>query len=467
MLRLFRHYFSARKALVFLAEAAAVALGCTVGAVAFGITLAPAAQPWSPLAFLILAAGFTTALSYSLYLFDLYDFEVAREDRKKCLKAIRACGLAAAVMAIATLAAPAGALPRGAVLGGGLGALLGSLAIRAAAQALWGHPSRVLLVGNGERVRALSDELKQAAGHAYEIRGVVDPGAVRVRQRYSQPGAVAGASEVLSLDEMAASLGADVVVRVADPNDELQDPAGDALLECRLRGRRVYDVAGFIERVLRRLPVGQLMAAELAYADEWVVTRTRRFFKRAFDIAVASVVALCTLPVMVVVAVLVKLDSRGPIFYCQERVGQGGRGFRLWKFRSMRVDAEKDGAVWARPDDDRVTRVGRWLRQARLDELPQIFNVLAGDMSFVGPRPERPVFVRQIEREVPFYTLREAVKPGITGWAQIRYPYGASVEDARRKLELDLYYVKNGTLLLDLAIIFHTVRHVLLGRGAR
>ncbi|HSP76917.1 MAG TPA: polyisoprenyl-phosphate hexose-1-phosphate transferase ExoE, partial [Myxococcaceae bacterium] len=141
--------------------------------------------------------------------------------------------------------------------------------------------------------------------------------------------------------------------------------------------------------------------------------------------------------------------------------------FQLWKFRSMRTDAEKDGAMWARAGDERVTRVGRVLRRTRIDEIPQVFNVLMGDMSFVGPRPERPVFVEQLQRAIPFYGLREAVKPGITGWAQIRYPYGASVDDARHKLEFDLYYVKNGSLFLDLGIIFHTVRHVLLGRGAR
>jgi lipopolysaccharide/colanic/teichoic acid biosynthesis glycosyltransferase len=164
---------------------------------------------------------------------------------------------------------------------------------------------------------------------------------------------------------------------------------------------------------------------------------------------------------------LIKLDSRGPVFYRQERVGLDGRIYRLWKFRSMRIDAEKHGAVWARQNDDRVTRVGRFIRKTRMDEIPQVFNVLLGDMSFVGPRPERPIFVKQLAQEIPFYRLREAVKPGITGWAQIRYPYGASVEDARNKLEFDLYYVKNGSLFLDMAIIFHTVRHVLLGRGAR
>jgi lipopolysaccharide/colanic/teichoic acid biosynthesis glycosyltransferase len=168
-----------------------------------------------------------------------------------------------------------------------------------------------------------------------------------------------------------------------------------------------------------------------------------------------------------VVAALIKLDSPGPLFYRQERVGLNGRVFSITKFRTMQVDAERDGARWAQVNDPRVTRVGRFLRLCRLDELPQLFAVLKGDMTLVGPRPERPVFVEQLKQQIPFFGLREAVKPGVTGWAQLRYPYGASVEDARAKLEYDLYYIKHGSLFLDLAILFHTVRHVLTARGAR
>jgi lipopolysaccharide/colanic/teichoic acid biosynthesis glycosyltransferase len=171
---------------------------------------------------------------------------------------------------------------------------------------------------------------------------------------------------------------------------------------------------------------------------------------------------------MGVVAAVVKLDSPGPIFYGQERVGYRGQVFRITKFRTMRVDAElKSGPTWAAKGDQRVTRSGRFLRLCRLDELPQLFSVLVGDMSLVGPRPERPFFVDRLKKEIPFYELREVVRPGVTGWAQIRYPYGASVDDARAKLEYDLYYVKNGSVFLDLAILFHTARHVLMGRGAR
>ena len=230
---------------------------------------------------------------------------------------------------------------------------------------------------------------------------------------------------------------------------------------------RVYGAAQYCERILRRIPVHVLDGVQFATADELTQGPLRRASKRAFDLVVASALLVLAAPLMAVLVVLIRLDSRGPAFYRQDRVGQNGREYALWKFRSMRLDAEKNGAVWASANDDRVTRIGRFIRKTRMDEIPQVLNVLRGDMSFVGPRPERQVFIDIISRDVPYYSLREGVKPGITGWAQIRYPYGASVEDGRNKLEFDLYYVKNGTLFLDLAIIFHTVRHVLLARGAR
>ena len=170
---------------------------------------------------------------------------------------------------------------------------------------------------------------------------------------------------------------------------------------------------------------------------------------------------------MLVTAIVIKLDSPGPIFYLQERVGKGGEGFKILKFRSMRTDAEKDGPVWAKESDHRVTRIGRIIRKLRIDELPQFINVLQGEMSFIGPRPERPEFVRLLEREIPYYSQRHLIKPGLTGWAQIRYPYGASIEDAKEKLQYDLYYIKNLSPLLDLIILFETIRIVIFGRGAR
>jgi lipopolysaccharide/colanic/teichoic acid biosynthesis glycosyltransferase len=182
----------------------------------------------------------------------------------------------------------------------------------------------------------------------------------------------------------------------------------------------------------------------------------------------STILLVFAAPVLAVLAVLIKIESQGPVFYVQDRTGRGGKTYRVHKLRTMHKDAEKvSGPVWASHSDPRVTRVGAFLRKTRLDEIPQVFAVLRGDMSFVGPRPERPFFVQQIKQQIPYFGLREAVKPGITGWAQIRYPYGSSIEDAKSKLEYDLYYVEHRSLFLDLVICFHTAKIVLFGRGAR
>ena len=190
--------------------------------------------------------------------------------------------------------------------------------------------------------------------------------------------------------------------------------------------------------------------------------------KRGFDLALAAIGFVLAAPFTLLTALAVYLDSDGPILYCQERVGEHGRVFTVYKFRSMRVDAEKAGTpIWARDQDDRVTRVGRIIRLTRLDELPQLWNVLRGDMSFVGPRPERPFFVEQLEKEIPFYQQRHSVKPGLTGWAQVKYQYGSSIEDAMEKLRYDLYYIKHLSIALDLSIVFDTVKVILFGKGAK
>jgi sugar transferase (PEP-CTERM system associated) len=244
-------------------------------------------------------------------------------------------------------------------------------------------------------------------------------------------------------------------------------PADD-LLQCRLRGIRVEDWPSFYEKQTGRVLVTGLRPSWLIFSDGFVKTRMTQNVKRALDVLLALIGLPLAAPLMAVVAAAIKLDSRGPVLYRQERVGQGGRIFVLNKFRSMRSDAERQsGAVWAVSDDPRVTRVGRILRKTRLDELPQLINVLVGDMSFIGPRPERPEFIQMLQRKVPLYMERLSVKPGITGWAQVRLHYGASVEDALEKLQYDLYYIKNLSLFLDLVILVSTVQVVLFGRGAR
>jgi sugar transferase (PEP-CTERM system associated) len=242
----------------------------------------------------------------------------------------------------------------------------------------------------------------------------------------------------------------------------------ESLLQCRISGVRVTDLAGFYERVRGEVPVESLKASWLIYGDGFKQDWSRNLVKRGFDLSVSSALLLTTLPIMALTALAIRLESRGSIIYRQERVGLGGRVFTVYKFRSMENDAEKDGKPqWAKMNDPRITRIGRFIRKTRIDELPQLMNVLRGDMSFVGPRPERPAFVDELAKKVPYYGVRHSVKPGVTGWAQVRLAYGASVEDAVRKLENDLYYVKNHSLFLDLLILLETVRVVLFGEGAR
>lgn len=239
------------------------------------------------------------------------------------------------------------------------------------------------------------------------------------------------------------------------------------LLDCKLRGIKVLDLATYFERTLGQIRLDSLYAGWLIFGEGFNQTRARALMKRLSDIVFSSILLVLALPAMLVTALLIVFESGFPILYRQERVGLNGRLFNVVKFRSMRSDAEKDGKpVWATSSDNRATKVGRIIRKLRVDELPQLFSVLKGDMSLIGPRPERPFFVDQLTREIPFYAVRHSVKPGVTGWAQVCYHYGATVEDSAEKLQYDLYYVKNHSLFLDLIILFETVGVVITGKGA-
>lgn len=244
----------------------------------------------------------------------------------------------------------------------------------------------------------------------------------------------------------------------------------DQLLDCKLNGIYVMDDIGFLERESGKLDIRSLSPGWLVFSDGFSFSPMRDLLERAFDLVASTALLALTWPFMLLAAIAIKLEEglSAPLIYSQERVGYGGNSFRVHKFRSMRVDAEKDGkAVWAQKNDSRVTRVGQFMRQTRIDELPQLFNVFKGEMSFVGPRPERPQFVEELAEKIPYYKERHRVKPGITGWAQLCYPYGASVEDAEEKLKYDLYYIKNHSLLFDLYILVRTVEVILLGNGVR
>jgi sugar transferase (PEP-CTERM system associated) len=322
---------------------------------------------------------------------------------------------------------------------------------------------RVLIVGVGEEAKSVEESLKTLGYPRYAVVGFYHAGS-------GEPSALPATHRVYPRDhdfmELVRRLRVqEVIVAVREQRGGVL-PLRE-LLECRISGIPVTDLAGFYERVRGEVPVESLKASWLIYGQGFAQDGLRTVVKRAFDIVASTTLLVLASPVMLFAAVAIFLESGLPIIYRQERVGRGGRTFMCLKFRSMRTDAEKDGvARWAAAGDPRVTRVGRIMRKTRIDELPQLINVLRGDMSLVGPRPERPCFVAQLKEKIRFYDVRHSVKPGLTGWAQVRYSYGASVEDASKKLEYDLYYVKNHSLFLDLLILVETVRVVLFREGA-
>jgi sugar transferase (PEP-CTERM system associated) len=240
------------------------------------------------------------------------------------------------------------------------------------------------------------------------------------------------------------------------------------LLKCRVDGIDVLDGNKFYENLTGKLTVKSLNPSGLIFSDGFQKSRLRQYLKRTVDLILSILMLIVCSPLIVAIAVLIKIDSKGPIFFSQERVGEKNRIYRIYKFRSMVDNAEEEsGPVWAESEDDRVTRVGKFIRKFRFDEIPQLYNVLKGDMSFVGPRPEREFFVKQLEDLIPYYTIRYTVKPGITGWAQVCYGYGASVEDAIEKLNYDLFYIKNMSTLMDIMIVLRTIKIVLFSNGAR
>jgi sugar transferase (PEP-CTERM system associated) len=239
------------------------------------------------------------------------------------------------------------------------------------------------------------------------------------------------------------------------------------MMRCKLDGIEVVDASTFYEIVQGKLMLEQLAPSAIIFSSGFHRTAIGNVNKRCFDLVLSLLGILCSAPFFPLIALAIKLDSKGPIFFRQLRVGNGEKPFVLYKLRSMTQNAEQGGAVWAQKNDARVTRVGKFLRNTRIDELPQLYNVLKGEMSFIGPRPERPEFVESLKKEISYYSKRHTIKPGITGWAQVRYPYGATVDDAVEKLSYDLYYIKNLSLLLDSQILFETVKVVLFGRGAR
>lgn len=322
---------------------------------------------------------------------------------------------------------------------------------------------RVLIVGTGAEAYAVAGDLRALTRASNNVIGFY-PTSDDVPAHSAGSGPPVFSREA-SIEELVARHRIDQII-VAEREQRGGGVPMDQLLACRIRGIPVIDLAGFYERAKSEVPIDSLKASWLVYGNGFAQGLMRRVAKRAFDIVCSTVLLVLTSPVMLLTVLAIRLDSPGPIIYRQERVGKGGRVFQCLKFRSMRSDAERDGvARWAAKNDSRVTRVGGFIRKTRIDELPQLVSVLNGQMSLVGPRPERPSFVAQLREQIPFYDVRHSVKPGVTGWAQVRYSYGASLEDARRKHQFDLYYVKNNSLFLDILVLIETVSVVLFREG--
>jgi sugar transferase (PEP-CTERM system associated) len=410
-----------------------------------------------------LAAGFCLS---AFYLYDLYDFIIMHDRRELVLRLIQALGLAWVALAISFYLFPHLMIGRGVSLIALPLALFVMVAWRLMIHWFLGHPEigeRILIVGSGPLAVELAREALDRPDAGFRIVGFADNDPALLGKSLINPRVVGLSSE---MDKIVRRENIDRIV-VAMGERRGQFPT-DQLLQLSLSGNvSIEEGASFYERLTGRVHLDMMRPSWLIFSGRGRQARFNALTRVFLHRLVALIGAILSLPLAIITAILIKLDSRGPVLYKQERVGRNGRTFMVMKFRSMRTDAEKDGPVWARSQDDRVTRLGRLMRKTRLDEIPQFWNILKGEMNFVGPRPERPHFVKQLAEEIPYYEQRHLIEPGLTGWAQIKYPYGSSIEDARQKLQYDLYYIKNQSLALDATILFETVKTILFGRGAR
>ncbi|WP_068075897.1 TIGR03013 family XrtA/PEP-CTERM system glycosyltransferase [Novosphingobium lentum] len=461
MVRLFKHYIPHAVLLLGLFDFVLLMLAGEVGWVLrahqIGMDVGPVTERWTPL---VIFAGLNQVAMIAV---GVYGSDALRSMRYAMARLLVAISLGIIALSVVYFLLPGRTLWRSNLFYAMFLSLGMLFAIRLLLSGIIGTAAfrrRVLVLGAGlraDRLRKLGE--RPEAGFA--IVGYIGMSdSVHVVEE------AINRSALHNLTRFVENLGvSEVVLALEERRNAL--PLKD-LLRIKTTGVHVNDFSTFMERETGRVDLDTVNPSWLIFSDGFSSGRMlSSAAKRVFDIAVSSLLLAATLPVIVLFAILVKLDSRGPAFFRQTRVGLFGQNFDVIKLRSMRTDAEAAGAQWASKNDPRVTRVGRFIRKVRIDELPQAWSVLKGQMSFVGPRPERPEFVAELEEHLPFYAERHMVKPGITGWAQINYPYGASIEDSRHKLEYDLYYAKNYTPFLDLLILLQTLRVVLWHEGAR
>ena len=462
MIRLFKHYIPAPLLLLgaieFMLLMLAAEAAWQVRAAQIGMEMFPTTARLNEV------ITYAAVVSVVMLATGLYETHGYRSFRLTATRLLVAFGLSLVVLSVVFFLLPDVALWRSFFLY----ALLFSFVLIMAARGLFARlvnwdrfRRRVIVVGAGDRAAKLG-EVGKGPNVGFQIVRYI-----RMTEREPRIEGATVREDIVGFHDLAEELGVDEIVLALEERRGAL-PVAD-LLKAKLAGVRVSEMSSFLERETGRVDLGSVSPSWLIFSDGFLGAKHMSVVgKRAFDVLASLTLLVVSSPLLLIAALLIKLTSRGPIFYHQERVGQLGRSFNVIKFRSMRTDAEKDGTPqWAQRHDPRVTTIGRIIRATRIDEIPQIFNVLRGDMSFVGPRPERPFFVRDLAAQIPFYHERHVAKPGITGWAQLNYPYGASVDDARHKLEYDLYYVKNYSMFLDLLILIQTVRVVLWRDGVR
>ena len=465
MIRVFSHYVSARLMLLVFLEALVLMLSVRLGLV-FHLSGPSASLAISEAASLPPTATLALGMLILMNSMGLYHFDPSKDEQSISARLIAAVLLGLGLVFLATYMVPSLKLGLDGLAIAAIVALIGTALVRFAFhkwENLTDFRPRVLVLGTGSRVMKLA-ELTQRSHNHMMVRYVAYPPS---GQHYVPLPRVLSMAPGESLPSVVKKHGIDEIVLAVRDRRGGGFPVRE-LLECRLNGTRVTELSTFFEREYQQVFLGSLNASWMVLGDGFRQGLFRTTVKRLFDLAASTLLLLLALPVMLLAAICIFLESGAPVLYRQERVGQGGRIFTIYKLRSMKNGAESDGNPrWAAADDDRTTRVGRIIRKLRIDELPQIINVFKGEMSFVGPRPERPYFVDKLTKQIPYYALRHSIKPGITGWAQVRYHYGASLDDAVEKLQYELYYVKNHTLFLDLVILINTVEVVLCNRAVR
>jgi sugar transferase (PEP-CTERM system associated) len=411
-------------------------------------------------AFLIVAT-----VQLSLYYFDLYDLRIKRSNLELVVRLLQSLGISSIILAVLYYMFPTLIIGRGIFL---ISLCFMSVVI-ISWRMIYNHilrtrqlDQKIMIIGSGPLAINIAREILGKDDTGFKIIGFITENPERIGEKLVNPSIIGDQSQILGIAAR------EKVARIVVALDERRGKFPETqLLGCKMKGITIEEGIEFYEHLTGKLQVESLRPSSLIFSDGFRKSKLTMWMKRFTGFSFSLIGLILLSPLILVISILIKIVSRGPVFYKQERMGENGKVFKLIKFRSMIENAETNGPVWADQNDSRITRVGKWMRKWRLDEIPQMFSVLKGDMSFVGPRPERPFFIEQLSKEIPFYDQRFSVKPGITGWAQIKYRYGASKDDALEKLKYDLYYIKNMSTLFDLIIIFETIKVVLFGKGAR